>query len=139
MASTVARDFRDLRVYTEAFAVAMEIYDRSKGWPPEERYALTDQVRRSSRAACACIAEAWYKRRYPRHFASKLSDAASEAAEVLVWIEFAEACGLLDSSDANLLSERMRAVLGGLTKMQAQPETWCTPTAVREPESGYEV
>ena len=87
-------DYRDLRVYKRAFSALMQIFEASKRWPPEEKYALTDQIRRSSRSICANIGEAWFKRRYPKHFVSKISDAASEASETLVWIEFAEASGL---------------------------------------------
>ena len=83
-------DFKDLRVYQHAFQTAIRIFDLSEGWPTAERYSMTDQIRRSSRSVCANIAEAWFKRRYPKHFISKLSDAGSEAAETLAWIDFAE-------------------------------------------------
>ena len=59
----------------------MQIFEFSKSWPKEERYALTDQIRRASRAVCANLAEAWRKRSDPKHFVSKLSDAEAEAAE----------------------------------------------------------
>ncbi len=71
--------FESLRVYQLAYAGAMEIFDLSKKFPPEEKYSLTDQVRRSSRSVCANIAEAYRKRRYPKHFVMKLSDADGEA------------------------------------------------------------
>ena len=75
--------FEELRVYERAFELASQIFELSASWPKEERYALTDQVRRSSRSVCANIAEAWCKRRYPKHFVSKLSDAHGEAAETV--------------------------------------------------------
>jgi four helix bundle protein len=136
---SLARDFRELRVYRTAFEVAMALYERSKAWPPEERFALTDQVRRSSRAVCAAIAEAWFKRRYPRHFVSKLSEAASEAAETLVWIDFAVACGQLSAEEAEILGEQVRRVTGGLVRMMAEPDRWCGPSAsLREPDTPYD-
>ena len=66
---------KELRVYQQAYALAMEVFEISKGWPKEEKYSLTDQVRRSSRAVCANLREAWAKRRYTAHFISKLTDA----------------------------------------------------------------
>ena len=83
---------RDLEVYKEIYDLAMQIFRESKSFPKEERYSLTDQVRRSSRSICANLAEAWRKRRYEGSFISKLSDAEAEAAETQVWIEFAVQC-----------------------------------------------
>ncbi len=68
---------KDLRVYKKAYALAMEIFNISKRWPAEEKYSLTDQIRRSSRSVCSNLREAWAKRRYEAHFISKLTDAAS--------------------------------------------------------------
>ena len=131
-------DFRELRVYQRAFEMATIVFEWSKEWPPEERYALTDQVRRSSRAICANIAEAWFKRSYPKHFTSKLSDASSEAAETLVWIDFAERCGYLDQETADALHNECRAILGGLVKMITQPQKWCSSARVREEPFPYD-
>jgi len=83
------RHFRDLDVYQNALAAGLRAYDLSKEFPVEERYELTDQVRRSSRSVCANIAEAWRKRRYEAAFIAKLSDAEGEAAETQVHLEFA--------------------------------------------------
>ena len=132
-------DFRELRVYRRAFEMAAIVFEHSKGWPSSERYVLTDQVRRSSRAVCANVAEAWFKRSYPRHFASKLSDASGEAAETLVWIDFAERCGYLGGEAADALRQECRAILGGLVKMITQPEKWCAPSRVREDSTPYDV
>ncbi|HKZ68777.1 MAG TPA: four helix bundle protein [Anaerolineales bacterium] len=82
-------DHRELRVNQLAFESAVRIFELTKTFPPEERYSLTDQIRRSSRSVCANIAEAWRKRRYPNNFVSKLSDADAEATETLVWLDFA--------------------------------------------------
>lgn len=78
--SELIKSYEQLRVYQNAFDAAGGIFLLSKNWPKEERYSLTDQIRRSSRSVCANIGEAWFKRRYPKHFISKLSDAGSEAA-----------------------------------------------------------
>jgi four helix bundle protein len=80
----VAKDFTDLEVYRNAFDLATELFEISKAFPREERYALVDQVRRSSRSVCANLAEAWRKRRYRAAFVSKLTDAAAEASETQV-------------------------------------------------------
>ncbi len=69
------RSAKDLRVYKRAYALSMEIFELSKAWPTEERYSLTDQIRRASRSICANLRKAWAKRRYEAHFISKLTDA----------------------------------------------------------------
>jgi four helix bundle protein len=81
--------FRELKVYQKAFNLAKEIFEVSKSFPVEERYSLTDQIRRSSRSVCANIAEGYRKRRYPKHFTSKITDADSETSETIVWLDFA--------------------------------------------------
>lgn len=91
------RSHSDLDVYRLAFDVAMQVFELSKEFPAEERYSLTDQIRRSSRSVCANLAEAWRKRRYKRAFVLKLSDAEAEAAETQTWIEFAVKCQYLDA------------------------------------------
>jgi four helix bundle protein len=90
--SVLARSYADLKVYKLAFESAMLIFEISRLWPMEEKYSLTDQIRRASRSVCGNIAEAWRKRRYPAHFVSKLSDSDSEGAETMVWLEFALKC-----------------------------------------------
>ncbi len=88
--------FNDLIVYNEAFNLAMDIFDVTKNFPKEEMYSLTDQIRRSSRSVCQCIAESYRKRRYPRHFISKLTDADAETSETRVWLDFSYKCGYLE-------------------------------------------
>ncbi len=117
----------ELEVYGLAFEGAMEIFERSKGFPREETYALTDQVRRSSRSVCANIAEAWRKRRYPADFVSKLSHAEAEAAETQVWLQFALACGYLDQDHAHRLSDTYDRILGKLVTMIRNPHQWTLP------------
>ncbi len=85
--------FEGLRAYELAYAGAMEIFGLTKAFPAEEKYALTDQIRRSSRSVCANMAESYRKRRYVKHYVMKLSDADGEASETLVWISFAKDCG----------------------------------------------
>ena len=136
---SLIEDFRDLRVYQRAFETALRVFELSKVWPAEERFALTDQVRRSSRAVCANIAEAWFKRRYPKHFVSKLSDAASETAETMVWVDFAEECGYLDGETAEHLREACHSVSGGLVKMMAHADDWCGPASLREEPADYDI
>ncbi len=84
--------FRKLLAYQKGFDLAMNIFEITKTFPKEEVYSLTDQIRRSSLSVCVNIAEAYRKRRYPKHFISKLSDSDSENAETLGWLEFALAC-----------------------------------------------
>jgi four helix bundle protein len=91
------KHFRELDVYQNALKAAMEIFEVSKGFPKEERFSLTDQMRRSSRSVCANIAEAWRKRRYSAAFISKLNDAEGEAAETQVHVEVASVCGYLET------------------------------------------
>ena len=91
----LVKHHRDLRVFQDGFAGAMKIFELSKHWPSDERYSLSDQIRRSSRAVCANVTEAWRKRRYEPSFVSKLSDADAEAAETQTWLDFALACGYI--------------------------------------------
>ncbi|SDW43445.1 four helix bundle protein [Aequorivita viscosa] len=83
--------FKTLLAYQKGFSLAMEIFEISKTFPKEETYSLTDPIRRSSRSVCANIAEAYRKRRYERHFVSKLTDSDAENSETQVWLEFAKA------------------------------------------------
>ena len=94
-----------LLAYQKGFQLAMEIFERSKHYPEAERYSLTDQIRKSSRSVCANIAEAYSKRKYPKHFASRLSDADAENSETQVWLEFSKECGYLTTSEIKGLLE----------------------------------
>ena len=86
------RRHTELDVYNRAFSVAMRVFELSKNFPKEERYSLTDQIRRSSRSVCANIAEGWRKRRYEAAFVAKLNDSEAEAAETQVWLQFGVEC-----------------------------------------------
>lgn len=89
------KSYKELRVYQEAMNVAMEIFELTKKFPSEEKYSLTDQIRRSSRSVCANAGEAWRKRRYKAAFIAKLSDCETEACETQIWIEFSKRCGYI--------------------------------------------
>jgi four helix bundle protein len=121
------RHFRDLEVYQLAMGAAMTLFELSKGFPLEERYSLTDQIRRSSRSVCANIAEAWCKRRYPNAFVSKLSDAEAEAAETQVWIEFSVKSGYLPSEQADEIDRQYENIQGKVVNMLNHPEQWRIP------------
>ncbi|MEM6782339.1 MAG: four helix bundle protein [Bacteroidota bacterium] len=129
--------FRELRVYRLAFEAATAIYEHSKRWPKEERYALTDQIRRPSRAVCANIAEAWYKRPYPKHFASKLTDAEAEAGETQAWLDFALNAHLIDREHYDRLNAQYDRVLGALVTMRRSAARWNPNSTVRDPEAPY--
>lgn len=114
----------DLDVYRRAFAAAMSVFQITKSFPAEERYSLTDQIRRSSRSVCANIAEAWRKRRYEAAFVSKLSDAEAEASETQVWLQFAVECKYLDRALAKDLYAEYDAVIAMLVHMINHPADW---------------
>jgi four helix bundle protein len=128
------RHFTELEVYKLSMNSAMRIFEESKGFPVEERYSLTDQIRRSSRSICTSIAEAWRKRRYPNAFVSKLSDADAEAAETQVWLAFAVKCGYLLPSLAAELSETYNHISGKLVKMLTNPDDWVIRNTMKEKE-----
>lgn len=110
-------DFRDLKVYQLSYKLAMEIFHISKKFPKEEKYSLTDQIRRSSRSIPANIAEAYRKRQYPKHFVSKLSDSDSELAETIVWLDFSKDCEYINEKEHGYFINKYEEVgkmLGGM-------------------------
>ncbi|MBW4672481.1 MAG: four helix bundle protein [Desmonostoc geniculatum HA4340-LM1] len=118
------KNHQDLKVYQMAFDAAMKIFEISKKFPVEERYSLTDQIRRSSRSVCANLAEAWRKRRYEAAFVAKLNDSEAEAAETQTWIEFAVKCNYLDVELGRELYGIYNRILGGLVNMITDPSPW---------------
>ena len=120
----MANSFKELRVWQNAVEYAMAVFRLSKRFPVEERYSLTDQVRRSSRSVCANLAEAWRKRQYEAAFVSKLSDSESEAAETQVWIQFAVKCGYLDRELGKQLYEEYDAIIAQLVTMRHHSTDW---------------
>lgn len=105
--------FRKLLAYQKGFELVMDIFEITKSFPKEEVYSLTDQIRRSSRSVCANMAEAYRKRRYPKHFIFKLTDSDSENAETLGWLEFAFACHYI-SKDVKETLEKKNEEVGKL-------------------------
>lgn len=118
-------NFRELSVYQLAFSSAMEIFYLTKKFPREERYSLTDQVRRASRSICSNLAEGWYKRRYPAAFTCKLTDSLAEAAETQSWLEFSLECQYIDRTTFNQLFEKYEHIMAQLLTMVKKSESFC--------------
>lgn len=118
------RKHTDLDVYNRAFDAGMRFFRLSKKFPPEEKYSLTDQGRRSSRPVCGNLAEAWRKRRYPAAFVAKLSDAEGEAAETQSWIQFAVKCEYLDPAVGRELYTEYDEIIAMLVHMITHPDDW---------------
>jgi four helix bundle protein len=100
----------------------------TKKFPSEEKYSLTDQIRRSSRSVCANIAEAWRRRKYPKNFVSKLTDSDTEATETSVWLDFALYFGYINEKEYKTLSDRYDHICSQLTIMMSQPNKWTPRT-----------
>jgi four helix bundle protein len=120
----VIKSFRDLDVYRNAMTASMRVFELSRTFPVEERYSLTDQVRRSSRSVCANLAEAWRKRRYGAAFVSKLNEAEAEAAETQVWAEVALRCGYWNQKTFAEIDSAYDRVLAQLARMSMEPHKW---------------
>jgi four helix bundle protein len=114
----------ELDAYKISMETAMEILHASKRWPKEETYSLIDQIRRSSRAVCASISEAWRRRKYEGVFVNKLNEAEGEAAETQAWLEFAVKCEYLDRKEGARLFKSLDQVIGKLVKIGNEPEKW---------------
>ena len=123
------------RAYQLAYKLAMQIFQRSKLFPKDERYSLTDQIRRSSRGVAANIAEGYRKRQHPNMFVSKLADSDAEAAETQVWLDFARDCGYLPAEEQAQLSSGYEELGKMLGRMMAEPKKFLParglPTAYR--------
>lgn len=113
---------KDLLAYQKGFKLSMEIFQISKRFPSEEKYSLTDQIRRCSRSVCANLAEAYRKRKYPNHFVSKLSDADTENGETQTWLEFALACNYISIDEFDILNNQAEEVAKLLVYMMNNPE-----------------
>ncbi len=120
-----AKSFRDLEVYKLARQLSCEIFETTKDFPKEEMYSLTDQIRRSSRSVGAQIAEAWAKRRYIKHFVSKLTDSDGEQQETQHWIETALDCEYISQELNNDLLERYASVGKMLNSMIDKADKFC--------------
>jgi four helix bundle protein len=120
-----AKSFRDLVVYQKAKKVSRAIFEISKGFPKEETYSLIDQIRRASRSIGAQIAEAWGKRRYERHFVSKLTDADAEQMETQHWLGEACDCHYVDPKRAGELTEELLQIGRMLNSMMDKADSFC--------------
>ncbi|MFD2201873.1 four helix bundle protein [Shivajiella indica] len=118
------RSHEDLEVFQLAFKTSMEIFDLSKTFPADEKFSLTDQIRRSSRSVSGNIAEGFRKRRYPKSFVAKLIDAEGEAAETQVWLLYAVSCKYIDSETRLRLNSIYDMILEKLVNMGMNPEKW---------------
>ncbi len=114
--------FRDLTVYQKAFTLAMEVFEITKKFPSVEKYALTDQVRRSSRSVCRAIGEGYRKRQYPKHFSAKMSDADMENTETQISLDFAMSCKYITPEECNDLRKKSEEIGKMLNHMVENPE-----------------
>lgn len=119
------KSIRDLNAYKLAFEAAMEIFEISKNFPSEEKYSLTDQIRRSSRSVCTNLAEGWRKRRYKAVFINKISDSGQEAAETQTWLEFALACGYISKKIFDGLDDKYEHIFAMLINMEKKADRFC--------------
>jgi four helix bundle protein len=122
---TPARSFRELKVYEKAREVSKRVFLITKDFPREERYALTDQIRRSSRAVKAMLAEAWARRRYKAAFINKIDEALGEANETQSWLDDALDAQYLSAADFKDLDERYQAIGGMLSRMIDRADDFC--------------
>jgi four helix bundle protein len=122
MAYQQLNGYRDLKVYQLAYKLAMDIFRETKGFPKDEKYSLTDQIRRSSRSIAANIAEGFRKRQYPKMFLSKLADADGETAETQVWLDFSLDCEYLSKEKHDELFSKYEEVGKMLGAMMSMPE-----------------
>ena len=114
--------FQELLAYKKSFELAMSVFEITKSFPKEEKFSLTDQIRRSSRSVCANIAESSRKKIYPKHFVSKLSDSDAENSETQSWLEFAFRCSYIDEETFRVLTDQSIEVGKLLNFMIRNPE-----------------
>ncbi len=133
-----AESFRDLIVYQKTKELAQEIFRITASFPNVEMYSLTDQIRRSSRSVGAQIAEAWAKRRFEKHFISKLTDADAEQQETQHWIDMAFDCNYLSSEQAAELRNNCEEVGRLLNGMMAKADMFCGSPGKAIRETGNE-
>jgi len=122
---TTLKHFRDLDVYQKAFRAAMRIYEITKSFPIEERYSLVDQIRRSSRAVCSNLAEAWRKRKYEAVFKNKLTDSMQEASETQSWLEFSLACQYIGKELFEEPDNEYEVIISMINAMEKNAHKFC--------------
>jgi four helix bundle protein len=116
--------FRDLKVYQKAFKLAMDIFKMTRDFPEEEKYALTTQIRKSSRSVCSSIGEGYRKRKYQAHFVSKMTDSDMENSETQVWLDFSLICKYISRDVYNEYFERSEEIGRMLNHMIENPEKY---------------
>jgi len=119
------KHFRDLEVYQIAFNSAMKIYNLTKQFPADEKYSLTDQIRRSSRSVCSNLAEGWRKRKYQAVFVNKLTDSMQEASETQTWLEFSKACYYINNDIFDELDSEYEKIIKMLNSMEINADKFC--------------
>jgi len=117
--------FKDLIVYQKAYKLAMEIFEISKSFPTEEKYSLTDQMRRSSRSVTSCLGECWAKRRYEKSFVNKLTDSLGEENETEVWLDYSKDCKYIQKETHKRVLSEYDEVRKMLISMINNPDKWC--------------
>lgn len=134
-----AKSFRDLIVYKKSRELQDEIFKLTRSFPKDETYSLTDQIRRSSRSIGANLAEAWAKRRYEKHFISKLTDSDGEQMETQHWIETALDCEYINQNTSKLLIEKCLEIGRMLGGMMAKADLFCgeSNNIIREEATEY--
>ena len=118
------KNHEELEVFQQSFKAAVAIFEATKSFPKEERYSLTDQIRRSSRSVCANLSEAFRKRYYRNSFISKINDSEGEAAETQVWLKFSLYFNYMEPSKYEELMETYNNIIGKLVMMRTNPEKW---------------
>ena len=116
--------YKDLEVFRKAYKLSMKIFELSKSFPPEEKFSLTDQIRRSSRSVCANFGEAYRRRKYPAHFVSKLTDCDAENTETEVWIMFAFSCKYISQVQFKEFSDKVAEIGRMLGSIISNPEKY---------------
>lgn len=119
------KHFRDLEVYQVAFNSAMNIFTLTKQFPSEEKYSLTDQIRRSSRSVCSNLSEGWRKRKYKAVFVNKLTDSMQEASETQTWLEFSYACSYINNDVFEKLDSEYEKIIKMLNSMEINADKFC--------------
>jgi four helix bundle protein len=119
------RGFRDLKVFQLSYQLALKIFEITKGFPQEELYSLTDQIRRSSRSVPSNIAEAWRRRKYPKSFINKLTDSLTEESETEVWLDFSNDLNYISKDKYSFFIEKYDEVARMLSSMIDKPEKFC--------------
>ena len=118
----MSEGFKGLKVYQMAYTLVMEIFYLTKSFPKEETYSLSDQIRRSSRSVCTNIGEGYRKRKYPKHFSSKMTDADGESSETMIWLDFAKDCKYITEEKHKVLHDQYLEVGRMLGGMAENPE-----------------